>query len=85
MKQLILSAIGDGNGNISTARILSLLTALTPIVTEIYNAIITKQPITISSTDVEMFLAAAGLKLGSHALENQSDKQTGVQTTTPKA
>ena len=70
MKQVILSAIGDGQDNASMMRVIVFLIILAVIASKFYNAWITKTAIEWDAHDLELAGMAIGGKLVQNTQEN---------------
>ena len=77
MKQLILSAIGDGNGNTSSMRLTMIVTVIALLLTKAYNAWLTKQPIVWTADDISML----GIVTAGKVIQNQQENTTTTAIT----
>ena len=76
MKDLITKILDDGNGNISSMRVIVILVIGAVIVSKFVNAYITKQPIIWNTDDWQIIGVALGSKLFQNYQEQQSTKET---------
>ncbi len=80
MKNLIVTAFGDGTGNTSMMRIIIFMMIAAVIGSKFYNAWLLKAPIVWDTTDLEMAGMAIGGKLIQNTQENKPDSATAPAT-----
>ena len=76
MKQILLSLIGDGAGNLSTTRVIVLIVPAAVILSKFYNAHLTGTPIEWTSHDLEIIGIVSGLKLVQNQQEKSNEKSS---------
>ena len=76
MKQILHDiGLGDGEGNTSVTRVISLLLVLGYIAAKFYNAYITKTPVTFDGTDLGFMGTIGGILVA----KTQVEKTTTVK------
>ena len=70
MKQVMISMLGDGAGNVSSTRVIMLFVVVAIVASKFFNSYLTKQPIVWSDTDWGMIATVVGGKL----IQNTQEK-----------
>jgi hypothetical protein len=68
----ILSMLGDGTGEVSLMRVITLLVVVSVIASKFYNAWLTKQPIVWDAQDLEMIGGVFTAKLVQNTQEKNN-------------
>lgn len=67
--------LGDGQGNVSSMRLVMLIVVIAILVPAVYAAIAAKTPLELSASNLEVL----GIVLGAKCVQNQQEKDTPPQ------